>query len=144
MSISSARNNVKNQHACPVGGNRRSVLLPRRPGELRRALIAGTVLLGVLSAAIVLAVNTGLPSLFTSGSSRQTPSSSVAAEARTGTIVFQHGPNRCRQLLFDNDNGRSVEKVGRCDQEVISEKGELVPWGTVHRLDAISKSFKKP
>lgn len=47
----------------------------------------------------------------------------------------------CKRLRFD-DNGRPVQDVVPCDQSGIRDaRGQPVPVGTIHRLDAISKSF---
>ncbi len=47
----------------------------------------------------------------------------------------------CKRLRFD-DNGRAFQDVVPCDQSSIRDaRGQPVPVGTIHRLDAISKSF---
>lgn len=59
-----------------------------------------------------------------------------------GIIVQQLDGDRCKQTKFDNDSGRTIENLAPCDNEVfLDAHGIPVPQGTVHRLDAISKSF---
>jgi hypothetical protein len=66
-----------------------------------------------------------------------------AAEAsRTGTIVLQTDRNQCESMTFDNDSGRTIENLKPCANNVVRDtRGNPVPLGTLHTLDAISKSF---
>jgi hypothetical protein len=62
--------------------------------------------------------------------------------SRTGKIVLQTNPDQCEQMKFDNDAGRVIEGLKPCDNKVIlDEHGRPLPLGTIHRLDAISRSF---
>ena len=114
----------------------------RRKSEIRYGLIVGGVLLGVLGAAIWLVLKIGLPSLSTRASHEATIPS-VSAESRTANIVLEYAGNRCRQMIFDNDTGQSIERIGPCSEVVRDGKGEAPAQGTIRRLDAISKSFSK-
>src|SRR5579863_1065740 len=61
---------------------------------------------------------------------------------RTGKIVLQTNPKQCVQMKFDNTSGRFVSGLKPCDEEVTFDKqAQQIPIGTIHRLDAISKSF---
>jgi hypothetical protein len=63
-------------------------------------------------------------------------------EERTGTIVHEGDMNRCEQMTFDNESGRTIEYPAPCgNRNVLDAHGVPIPQGTVHRLDAISKSF---
>ena len=63
-------------------------------------------------------------------------------ESRTGKIVLQTNPDQCELMKFDNDTGRVIEDLKPCDNNVIlDEHGRPLPMGTIHRLDAISRSF---
>ena len=63
-------------------------------------------------------------------------------ESRTGKIVLQTNPDQCELMKFDNDTGRVIEGLKPCDNNVIlDEHGRPLPMGTIHRLDAISRSF---
>jgi hypothetical protein len=63
-------------------------------------------------------------------------------ESRTGKIVLQTNPEQCELMKFDNDTGRVIEDLKPCDNNVVlDEHGRPLPMGTIHRLDAISRSF---
>lgn len=63
-------------------------------------------------------------------------------EIRTGKIVLQTDPDQCAQMKFDNANGQLIEHLKPCEKDIrFDERGRAMPMGTVHRLDAISKSF---
>lgn len=67
----------------------------------------------------------------TESSSEPLPTGTIAE----GDIEF------CKRLRFD-DTGRAFQDVVPCDQSSIRDaRGQPVPVGTIHRLDAISKSF---
>ena len=60
----------------------------------------------------------------------------------TGKIVLQTDPDQCAQMKFDNANGQLIEHLKPCEKDIrFDEHGRAMPMGTVHRLDAISKSF---
>jgi hypothetical protein len=43
---------------------------------------------------------------------------------------------------FDNTDGRLIENLKPCEKDIrFDARGRAMPMGTVHRLDAISKSF---
>jgi hypothetical protein len=45
-------------------------------------------------------------------------------------------------MKFDNDSGRTIDNIKRCEDNVVLDAKNIpVPVGTLHRLDAISKSF---
>jgi hypothetical protein len=61
--------------------------------------------------------------------------------ARIGAIVVQTDHNQCERK-FDNYTGRAVEDSQTCTNNItLDAHGFPIPKGTVHRLDAISKSF---
>jgi hypothetical protein len=65
-----------------------------------------------------------------------------ADESRTGKIVVQTNPDQCAQREFDNTNGRFVDGLKPCDNQIkFDEHGVPIPLGTIHRLDSISRSF---
>lgn len=65
-----------------------------------------------------------------------------ADESRTGKIVLQTNPDQCAEMKFDNANGRFVDGLKPCDNQIeFDEHGRPIPMGTIHRLDAISRSF---
>jgi len=98
----------------------------------------------MLAAFISLAMTTDFTTLwvFQAASERQKQSADAEAGTRTGTVMLQTDEKRCEVLKFDNDSGRAVDRARRCDNNVTFDtRGVPVPVGTVHRLDAISKSF---
>jgi hypothetical protein len=69
------------------------------------------------------------------------PASEVK-EIRTGKIVLQTDPDQCAHMKFDNTDGRLIENLKPCEKDIrFDARGRAMPMGTVHRLDAISKSF---
>lgn len=71
-----------------------------------------------------------------------TATGSTFDETHVGKIVLQAGTGKCKQIKFDNDSGGFAESSASCDDKIIFDKhGVPVPQGTIHRLDAISKSF---
>jgi hypothetical protein len=63
-------------------------------------------------------------------------------EERMGTVILHRGEDGCKEMKFDNDSGRTVENFAPCDNKlVLDAHGIPVPQGTVHRLDAINRSF---
>jgi hypothetical protein len=63
-------------------------------------------------------------------------------QARTASVMVQTGQMECEVLRFDNDSGRTTTGSGLCESGVtLDAHGVPVPTGTIHRLDAISRSF---
>jgi hypothetical protein len=63
-------------------------------------------------------------------------------ESRTGKIVLQTNSDQCAEMKFDNTSGRLVDGLKPCDNQIkFDEHGRPIPMGTIHRLDAISRSF---
>jgi hypothetical protein len=48
----------------------------------------------------------------------------------------------CQQKVFDNQTWRMTRSNQPCDTMAQDSTGAPVPSGTMHRLDAISKSFQ--
>lgn len=75
-------------------------------------------------------------------SKAQTAAGSTFDETHVGKIVLRAGTGKCKQIKFNNDSGGFVESSASCDEKIIlDEHGVPIPQGTIHRLDAISKSF---
>ena len=62
-------------------------------------------------------------------------------DQRTGTISLQTEPDHCEQAKFDNVTGRITEPEPCDDQIVVGSRRIPAPVGTLHRLEAIRKSF---
>jgi hypothetical protein len=66
---------------------------------------------------------------------------SSANEQRLGKITVERGDEKCEQLAFDNYTGQIISGSKPCVSSVPRDRGVPIPAGTMHRLDAISKSF---
>ena len=99
--------------------------------------------LGVVAAIIGLAMTADfLPIGSILSSLAQSKASSDPREAQLGTIIVRRENGECQQTKFDNDSGRTVARSALCDNgSALDPHGVPVPQGTVHPLDAISKSF---
>jgi len=79
---------------------------------------------------------------FSHGLSDAQIGSREAESARTASIMIESDGKKCEVMMFNNDTGRTGEGSGRCKSSVpVDAHGIPVPTGTIHRLDAISKSF---
>lgn len=110
---------------------------PPQRGQLRR--LSWVIVLS-LSTAAGAAVLVGFsPALF-SGRSSIRVTDSASESVPTGAIA-ESDREFCKRLRFD-DSGRAVRDVVPCDGENSRDaRGHPVAAGTMHRLDAISKSF---
>jgi hypothetical protein len=62
-------------------------------------------------------------------------------ELRTAKITTNSDGNGCWQRVFDNQTGRMLRSQKPCEAAAYDVNGAPAPLGTIHRLDAISKSF---
>jgi hypothetical protein len=127
-----------------AGPARRAKTKPHRSGRERKGWIILTGGICLLAMFISLAMAMDFTTLLSfHASSKREIQSAKLAPARTGVIVLETGDNRCEFRKFDNDTGRMiVEKIQRCNETLkLDRHGVPVPMGTVHRLDAISKSI---
>jgi hypothetical protein len=110
---------------------------PRRRQERRRALIVGC---GVL----MVAAATTAVMIVMSGHSSRAPQVALAApdgDLHTTKITKDLGGKECAQDIFDNQTGRMTRSTRPCDATAYDSNGAPIPLGTIHRLDAINKSF---
>lgn len=113
----------------------------QRKQERRRALIisCGMLLLATLTAAMVVVVEYPV-----SGHSSNSPQIGMAmpdSDVRTAKITRDPDGKGCWQQSFDNQSGRMSRSQQPCEATAFDSNGNPVPVGTIHRLDAISKSF---
>jgi hypothetical protein len=80
-------------------------------------------------------------------STHLTNSSQTASEAPDNnlrsakiTVDFADGSG-CQKQFFDNQTGRMTRSQQPCETTAYDNNGVQLPLGTMHRLDAISKSF---
>ncbi len=63
-------------------------------------------------------------------------------ELHTATIARQVDDEKCVLAKFDNRSGRIIDDEKHCERTIVLDAhGVVVPIGTVHRLESISKSF---
>jgi hypothetical protein len=62
-------------------------------------------------------------------------------DLRTARITTNSDGNGCWQKVFDNQTGRMLRSQKPCEAAAYDINGAPAPLGTIHRLDAISKSF---
>lgn len=106
-----------------------------RHGQQRRLTWITLLSLSTVAGAAVLVGF--LPALF---SGRSSITATDSASVPTGTIA-ESDREFCKRLTFD-DSGRAFRDVVPCDGESTRDaRGQPVAVGTMHRLDAISKSF---
>jgi hypothetical protein len=65
-------------------------------------------------------------------------------DLRTAKITQDLVGKGCSQQVFDNQTGRMRQSQLPCEATTFDSNGIPVPVGTIHRLDAISKSFSGP
>jgi len=125
-----------NKHTVtPARAQPRSVQSQR---EHRRALVIVCLVAAVTTAAVIAAESLIL------GSSSRAPQVALAtpdSEIQTAKITKDFGGKGCSQEAFDNRTGRMTRSPQPCDATTYDSSGMPVPVGTIHRLDAISKSF---
>jgi len=119
----------------------RKVMTASRRSQRRRerpkTLIVSIVI--VLTIVCLAALSRQLISLFPSLNPSTTSSQQTD---HAGKIVVRDDLSHCKQMNLDNDSGRITDDPSPCDEQVSSDAhGIIVPKGTIHRLDAISKSF---
>jgi hypothetical protein len=109
--------------------------------ERRRALVIGCGML-LFAAVIAAVVITAQPLIL--GHLSRAPQVATAApdsDLRTAKITRDLGGKECWQDIFDNRTGRMTRSSHPCETTDYDSNGAPVPVGTIHRLDAISKSF---
>jgi hypothetical protein len=107
--------------------------------ERRRAVVVSGGMLLVVAVSAVAAI------VVASGQATPPPVRSVSgmsdSELRTARVTREVVGAGCSQQTFDNQTGRMADSSQPCDPTVYDKNGVPVPIGTIHRLDAISKSF---
>jgi hypothetical protein len=63
------------------------------------------------------------------------------SDLRIARITKDLDGKGCSQQVFDNQTGRMRQSQLPCEATAFDSNGVPVPVGTIHRLDAISKSF---
>jgi hypothetical protein len=106
-----------------------------------------TILIGclcVLAVFILLAMTTDfMTSFYSHRSAKNEMKTTDSKSMYSGAIVLEKSENQCEFRQFDNESGRMiVDIIKRCKApDVLDSHGVPRPMGTIHRLDAISRSF---
>jgi hypothetical protein len=67
------------------------------------------------------------------------------ARHRTASIIFNEGSKDCRLKFFDNQTGRLFDTHAPCPEEMVADDAKIATMqGTLHTINAISKSFRSP
>jgi hypothetical protein len=133
----------RNAASAPVAPSRAARLRPatQRSQQRRRALVIGYSIVVVLAFGVV-----AMKAIERPIAARPSEASSVAgpgsdSDLRTARITNDAGERGCSRQIFDNQTGRMVRSQQPCETTTLDNNGVPVPVGTIHRLDAISKSF---
>jgi hypothetical protein len=109
--------------------------------ERRRALIISGILF-VVGLAFVLMMTAEYPMSAHSMKSSQAVSEGPDNNLSSGKVMIDSADgNGCRQHVFDNQTWRMTRSQQPCDTTARDSNGVPIPLGTIHRLDAINKSF---
>ncbi|HEY6618086.1 MAG TPA: hypothetical protein VIY68_00945 [Steroidobacteraceae bacterium] len=133
--MSNARIHTGHGHNSKAGHDR------KRFARRRHDIVISFLLASGLVAALAVFAQWGVPwlSQAISNTALNTPD---VENLQIGTLTVQTDGNECELMKFDNATGRTIENTARCRKDVtLDAHGAPVPMGTVHRLDAISKSF---
>jgi hypothetical protein len=115
---------------------------PHRTQERRRGLIIGCSMLFVAALiAVAVVVATRTPKSITTLNAAPVTTTTSDLDLRTAKITQDLDGKGCSQQVFDNQTGRMRQSQLPCDATTFDSNGVPVPVGTIHRLDAISKSF---
>jgi hypothetical protein len=113
----------------------------QRSQERRRALIISCGMLLAATATAVVVIALGSPISVPASNSAQTTMAMPDGDLRTARITTDSGGKGCSRQTFDNQTGRMTRSQQPCEATAYDSNGVPVPLGTIHRLDAISKSF---
>ncbi|HEY6257696.1 MAG TPA: hypothetical protein VIY51_18090 [Xanthobacteraceae bacterium] len=136
--VTRAMSNVSSDVSKPSGA-KPARARAQRTQERRHALIVSCGMLLVAAVAVVV-IAAASPMSERSNSPR--PRAGMPDnELRTARITRDLDGKGCSQQVFDNQTGRMTTSPQPCEATVYDSNGMPVPIGTIHRLDAISKSF---
>ena len=113
-------------------------------GDLKRVKTVIGAIVIVISVGIVLLLITQLPLTWRSKNSSQLISDAAANNHFDAKVFIDTtGSGDCQQEVFDNQTWRMTRSRQPCDATALDANGIPIPKGTMHRLDAISKSFRE-
>jgi hypothetical protein len=120
----------------------RSPTKSRRAHERRRTAIIGSCVLALAGLGCALVLKAQFP-ISTRPAKLFTATATVTDNSnRSAKVLIDSGDGGCRQERFDNETWRMTRSQQPCELTARDSVGNPIPLGTIHRLDAISKSFK--
>jgi hypothetical protein len=114
----------------------RSRSLPTRARDRRRTLIVSFAILFIMCSGGLAALVMEIP--------RTTEPVGVSRpdlDLRSVKVMTDTGVEGCTQKMLDNQSWRMSGSKQSCDPVLRDANGAPIPVGTIHRLDAINKSF---
>jgi hypothetical protein len=119
----------------------RPQFLVHKARERRRALIVGCVMLLATAMAAGAMIAVELPTSVHPANPSHTAVAIPESDLRSAKVTRDLDGKGCSQQVFDNQTGRMSQLRLPCEATTYDSNGVPVPLGTIHRLDAISKSF---
>ena len=114
----------------------------RRARRRHRNIAFGYCLLAAVGLGFAVAVNTPHTTSERSAETFRATAAIAANENRSAKVFIDSGDGGCRQKTFDNQTWRLTRSQQPCELTNRDINGNPVPSGTIHRLEAISKTFK--
>jgi hypothetical protein len=114
----------------------------RRARRRHRNIAFGYCLLAAVSLGCAVALKTHHPTSAQSTETFPATAAITANENRSAKVIIDSGDGGCRQESFDNQTWRLTRSQQPCELTDRDINGNPVPSGTIHRLEAISKTFK--
>ena len=100
-------------------------------------IVSGAMLLVAAGAAFATLIGGYWPS-------KQPTPVPISEDFRGAIVTGNLDGTGCSLQVFDNRKGRTARSQQPCDNSTYDSNGVPIPTGTIHRLDAISKSFRTP
>jgi hypothetical protein len=124
----------------PIGA-KRSRSAARGTRERRHTLIISCSILLVATLIAVVVVANVSPKSVNATISPPAAAAMPENELRTAKFTTNSDASGCSQQIFDNQSGRVLRSQKPCEATAYDTNGAPVPVATIHRLEAISKSF---
>ena len=113
-----------------------------RARRRHRNIAFGYCLLAAVGLGGAVALKTHHPTSAQSAETFPATAAITANENRSAKVFIDSGDGGCRQESFDNQTWRLTRSQQPCELTDRDSNGNPVPSGTIHRLEAISKTFK--
>jgi hypothetical protein len=112
---------------------------PKRAGRSATATMAWMSVLGLVAFSAL-----ELSNLFRLWPAQTNEVGQASEHGDRGTLVLKTEENRCERMKYD-EPGHVVEQFRLCSNSdlQLDEHGRPLPIGTMHRLEAISNSFRQ-